>query len=121
MKGAREGGVDQKELEESESLSSYSKWCTGLEIVGMPRGKDPNKHMMKGGTVLVHDKDGGSYELNNKLLVQGVKLYVKQCNNRRTRQLMRNGLAELSNELLDNVVQMAIYKEIRYNQEPMTE
>ncbi|MFQ9150706.1 MAG: hypothetical protein ACLR6B_03425 [Blautia sp.] len=111
----------KKELEGTEDLNNYSKWCTGLEIVGVPRGKDPNRHLMKGGTVLVHDKDGGSYELNNKMLTQGAKLYVKQCNSRHTKQLMRNGFAALSNEILDKVIQMAIYKEIRYNQESVAE
>ena len=78
-------------------------------------------HLMMGGTVLVHDKDGGSYELNNKMLTHGAKLYVKQYGNRHTKQLMKNGFAALSNELLDRAIQMAIYKEIRYNQEPTAE
>lgn len=111
----------KKALDGTESLDNTSKWCTGLEIVGKARGKDQNMHLMMGGTVLVHDKDGGSYELNNKMLTHGAKLYVKQCGNRHTKQLMKNGFAALSNELLDKVIQMAIYKEIRYNQEPTAE
>ena len=55
------------------------------------------------------------------MLTHGAKLYVKQCGNRHTKQLMKNGFAALSNELLDKVIQMAIYKEIRYNQEPTAE
>ena len=101
-------------LKDDEGMKDVFYWFVKQEISGLPRGKDANTHLLKGGTVLVHDKDGGVYELNNKMLAAGAKLYLQNCKDKKTKKALKGGFSALTSELLNVVMQYALYKEIRY-------